>query len=511
MSESHLSAEQLWEAADVPLEGDDYAHVQLCADCRLELENVKMARGLLLTEPPPPPPLSDNAARRIGDVLRKAAEQEARRRMWWHAWWPFNFSPTWVFAPAAAVLLAFVAYRVTLPLPELPSPGIAKAPELQPQQQGLPAPPLREAPKPVAPVVKKVFASVKSTRKAKVGNEAVKAAQQLSEGSTVSTAKDGVLSMQLPDGSSMRLASASQVQLAKLEEKEVTLDVDKGSLHVVARHDATRELRVRAGDVEVVDVGTRFTVSRQDADHTLVWVEEGEVQVNAHGNSMPVHAGQAVQYRDGKLQRQQWASADDVKRPAPVSPPPSKVAAADETPPIPAEGEKVPPPPAPVPAKLEPTKSDDTVSSLDEWSTPGNLKDAPVNVPPPMPAPEPPPAPAAVAQAPSAAPSSPEMSAPSEDEANVSFLNKLRSQMDKIKGVFKPPTRLQQANDISKLADARRCNDALAAADAWLADAVPRGESFNLRRSVLSSKLRCLQYQGRTGDAAAVQRELEKL
>jgi len=34
----HLTQETLWEAAAVPLEGDDYAHLQLCPDCRLELE-----------------------------------------------------------------------------------------------------------------------------------------------------------------------------------------------------------------------------------------------------------------------------------------------------------------------------------------------------------------------------------------------------------------------------------------------------------------------------------------
>jgi hypothetical protein len=115
-----------------------------------------------------------------------------------------------------------------------------------------------------------------------------------------------------------------------------------------------------------------------------------------------------------------------------------------------------------------------------------------------------------MAQAPAAPPAG-RMSEPSEDEANVSFLNRVQSQLDKIKGVFKPPSRLQRANDISRLADARQCGEVLSAADAWLTEAVPRGESFNLRRSVLSSKLRCLTYQGRTGDAAAVQRELQKL
>src|SRR6185436_4269449 len=150
-------------AAAVPLEGDDYAHLQLCVDCRLELDNVKFARGLL-DEPPAPPELSDDAAKRIGNVLRKAAEKEARRRYWWHAWWPFNFSPTWAFAPAAAALLAFIAYRLTAPQPSELSPIARHDDVMVPMPKSPTPPPMPEAPHPLP--VKKVFASVKSTKNA---------------------------------------------------------------------------------------------------------------------------------------------------------------------------------------------------------------------------------------------------------------------------------------------------------------------------------------------------------
>lgn len=514
---AHLSPDMLWEAARTPPEGDDYAHLQLCPDCRLELDNIKLAQSALL-EPPPPPPLSDDSARRIGAVLRKAAETQARRAQWYGAWWPFNFSPTWAFAPAAAALLAFFAYRLTS------QPGFEVVPAPMAKNEVAPTPPPSlEAPRPLP--VKKVLASVKRTKAAKSGSGALKKSQQLGEGSTVATAKGGELLMGLPDGSQIGLGEASQVQLAKLEDKSVTLDVARGSLKVVARHDTTRELRVRAGDLEVFDVGTEFIVSR-DAERTLVGVEEGEVEVrSASGEIVPLEAGQAVEYRDGKLQRQQWASADELPKPRPPSPVKhERVAAAskkpliEDTPDIPAEAPKAAPP-APAPAEEQPKPAETvaladepkTASSPDEWVNPENLKDAPVHQPPPVPAPEGPPAPPAPPeqQPEVAAPGLP--APPSDEEQDVSFLARLQRARDKIHGAFKPATRLERADAISKLADQHRCTDVVSQADSWLTESVPRGESFHLRRSVLQSKLRCLNYLGRTGDASAVQRELDKL
>jgi hypothetical protein len=77
-----------------------------------------------------------------------------------------------------------------------------------------------EAPRPLP--VKKVVAQVKRTKAAKSGAVAIKKSQALTEGSTVATAKGGELIMALPDGSQIGLMSASQVQLAKLEDKAVT-------------------------------------------------------------------------------------------------------------------------------------------------------------------------------------------------------------------------------------------------------------------------------------------------
>lgn len=507
---NHLSHDALWAAAKESPVGDDYAHLQLCPDCRAQVEDMKFAVGTLFDDPASMPVLPDASARRIGDVLRKAAEKEARSRLWWSAWWPFAFNPGWALAPLAAVFLAFVAYRYTESLQPnvLPAP-IAKAPEVLPAPSPAPLPEPEQLAVAPVPAVKKVVASVTSASNARQGkNVPLKKSQQLEEGSTVATSRGGKLWLQLPDGSRAGLTGASQVHLAKLEEKAVTLDITQGSMMVVARHDPSRELRVRAGDLQVIDVGTQFLVSR-DGNKTLVAVEEGEVEVEAgDGKRVPVRAGQAVVWNGTKLARQAWAP---TAAEAPKAQNATQVAAADETPPIPAEGEK-PVPPAPV-AEAAQQKPPEQA----EWATPENLKDAPTHQPPPMPAPEPqqPPAALPVPVPPTPAPVAAQAPAPttsqSEDEADVGFLRKLETKLRRIGGSFQGPTRLQRANDIAQLADRRECSDAIGLADEWLTEAVPRGESFNIRRSVLSSKLRCLQYQGRTGDAAAVQRELDKL
>jgi transmembrane sensor len=94
----------------------------------------------------------------------------------------------------------------------------------------------------------------------------------------VSTETGGSLWLQLPDGTKAGLTGATDVQLAKLDDKTLTLDVTRGSLAMVVPHREDRVLTVRAGDVEVKDLGTRFLVSREVA-RTVVAVEEGSVEV----------------------------------------------------------------------------------------------------------------------------------------------------------------------------------------------------------------------------------------
>ncbi len=103
-------------------------------------------------------------------------------------------------------------------------------------------------------------------------------AQVLETGARLSTEKDGSLWLKLPDGTKAGLTGSTDVQLAKLEEKTLTLDISRGSLAMVVPHREDRVLTIRAGDVEVKDLGTRFLVSREVAK-VIVAVEEGSVEV----------------------------------------------------------------------------------------------------------------------------------------------------------------------------------------------------------------------------------------
>ncbi len=520
---SHLSNESLWSVAREAPSGDDQAHLAMCEQCRAELDNVKFAQGLLAEPPSPMPVLPEMSARRIGAVLRNAAEKQAERRE--SSWWPFKLSPAWLMAPLAAAALAFVAYELQLPVTHESGPVPVVAKNEAPTKAENPV----VAPAPVAPSVpaKKIVASVTSARNARMGSKAMlNKSQQLEEGSTVATSKGGVLWMKLPDGSRAGLTGASQVQLSKLEEKAVTLDVAQGSLVVVARHDTSRELRVRAGDLEVIDVGTRFLVSKDDK-RTLVAVEEGEVEVDAPGRRVAVHAGQAVEWRGGKLTQEAWAPTAD--EPKPAVPPPAKAAQLEEdTPPIAplpgSEDKKIAPPvaeeaaAAPAPAAA----AEPPASSPEEWDSPANLKTAAANAPPPpTPAPEVEapqqaamavPAPAVVP----AVPVNPSNPTPEggDDATDESFLKRLEHKLLRAANGIVSVTRSRddRAGDITRLsADDRTCSEAISRADVWLAESVPHHESFNLRKSVMRAKLHCLQYQGRSGDAAQVQRQLEKL
>jgi hypothetical protein len=499
----HLTQEQMWGE----LSGSAQEHVAFCKKCSGQLESVRFARGALV-QPSAPPKLSDASARRIGDVLRDAAEKQAERR----AWWPFNFSIGWALAPVAAALLAFAAYVLQQPRTvEQPVAPLAKnEPLVVPAPEPTPAPVI-EAPKPV--LAKKMTASVTSAKKA----GALKKAQQLSEGTTVSTAKGGALWMKLPDGSRAGLTGASEVKLEQLEEKTVALNVSQGSLVVVARHDPSRVLHVRAGELDVVDVGTKFLVSK-DEHRTLVAVEEGEVEVNAPGEKLPVRAGHAVEWRGGKLTQQAWAMEEP--KPAVVAQAPKKHEVLDDTPPIPSEDERKVAPPAPVvapapAAEKEPAPEKEpepqAVTNPDDWSK--FQQAAAAETPPPTPSPEPPPAaptqPAAMAQPqPAATPPTPQEQA---DDENL--VQKLQRKLQRFKDGITAGIRSREdrAGDIVAWSrDERMCNEVIRNADIWLGEQVQKGETFNLRKSVMKAKLHCLEYQGRTGEAQAVRKDLER-
>lgn len=111
----------------------------------------------------------------------------------------------------------------------------------------------------------------------------------------------------LADGSTVQLNSASQVQVAlRLRSRQLLLDHGEASFEVAHApwHGLVPRLRrpftVRAGAVEVEDIGTVFNVRREDAG-VRVTVLEGLVRVRTDGGgaAQELRAGQHLQVRPG--------------------------------------------------------------------------------------------------------------------------------------------------------------------------------------------------------------------
>ena len=493
---SHLPHETLWALGrnELPPDAaaDAKAHLALCGQCQAAFDDVKGALDVLSVLPEPPP-MPEAMARRVG--VKLAEELDARAAKGLRSWWATLFTPRLVLATALGVLVAITAaYVVTRPGAEGPTPApIAKdtptpAPEVAP-------PPVPELPK-TPP--KKLTARVASAKKAKSGDKAAAKAQVLAEGSVVSTEEGGSLWMKLPDGTSAGLTSQSQVTLAKLEEKQLTLDVAGGSLAMVVPHREDRVLTVRAGDVEVKDLGTRFLVSRE-VNRVLVAVEEGSVEVKTPSSTETVRAGRAVAWRDGKLESMPWAVREE---PAPTSTAARLTEEDEETPPIEAAVEDEPvdvgPPPPP-----------DVGDPDQQWNappggfTPPQEPVAPTGPPPPPPHVD-------TAHPANAGPPAPR----TRGGFNLGELERrIREFSREVQKPFQQLDRRlreQQAKDIARLADAGDCPSALALADAWLRDTNRAVDADPVRRGVLLQKMRCLSYLGRTTEAEAVKQELQR-
>ncbi len=92
-------------------------------------------------------------------------------------------------------------------------------------------------------------------------------------------------SLNLPDGSTLVLSSASQVQVA-FAPAERRVHLQHGEAHFYVAKDTSRPFIVSAGDVAVRAVGTAFNVRRHTAG-VEVLVTEGKVQVTRTDTSTP--------------------------------------------------------------------------------------------------------------------------------------------------------------------------------------------------------------------------------
>jgi hypothetical protein len=81
----------------------------------------------------------------------------------------------------------------------------------------------------------------------------------------------------------------------------VLIVMTRGTIDMQVKHDPNRVLVVRAGDTEIEDIGTRFSVEYDGTSHVEVRVTEGEVKVKRAGQHVDVAAGFAWTADRGKL------------------------------------------------------------------------------------------------------------------------------------------------------------------------------------------------------------------
>jgi hypothetical protein len=463
---SHLTHEALW--AYVSGEGGAQelsaarAHLDGCADCRAQLQQVTFAQSLLKPRGAPPP-LSDAAARRIGNVLAEAAEAEALKRMGWRSW--FSWRPLAVVAVAALLLWFLWPAKVEAPLPPVALPSLDDARDERGAHQAEPL------------VEPQGEAQVTSARKAKLENGALAKSQVLKVGSKVSTEAGGALWLKLPDGTRAGLSAQSEVTLEAMGEKRVALEVKKGNLIVVAKHDPNRQLRVYAGEIEVRDVGTRFLVAREERK-VAVAVEEGEVEVRLGEKVVPVKAGQGVEIARGRMRELPLA-------PAPA--PPSQQQAKVES-----------------PARLTPDLSG-TPEVPEAGTEVAVHKPVVEDLPPPPPQPV---AAAVDAGAPAAQGAPTVVGTPPPEEPLDSIGLAFRKFGEALARPFKP-TRAMLADRIDGLATEGNCEDVQKEARTWLArDAGTAKEELQLRHLVLRAQLRCYTRSGKRTEAEEVRKQL---
>ncbi|MFM2086220.1 MAG: hypothetical protein RLZZ237_1089 [Pseudomonadota bacterium] len=121
--------------------------------------------------------------------------------------------------------------------------------------------------------------------------------QQPIYSASFASARGQQLVVELPDGSSLRLDTATRADVTLYRQRrEVRLPEGQAMFSVAP--DKTRPFKVLAGPVRVTVVGTRFSVRHTHGgllgDGASVQVEHGKVRVAGSGAALELTAGQAV-------------------------------------------------------------------------------------------------------------------------------------------------------------------------------------------------------------------------
>jgi len=242
-------------------------HLTGCDECRHELEAVKATREVLCAAAPVEPQVD---WRRADEAVHGAVERRfARLERGWS--WSLAFA---LGAGATAVVVAMFA------LARHSGPAVDPA-ALALVVQPVSSPSSVESADGVLAMVG-------------VDEHMLKPGEDLKTGTALRTTVSGKAIFKLPEGSRVRVASATDLFVKTGEKEDVDLVLRKGRVAVKATHAARKEFVIEAGGVFVHVVGTAFSVGLSD-DNADVAVTEGRVLVDfPDGSSKIVGAGERV-------------------------------------------------------------------------------------------------------------------------------------------------------------------------------------------------------------------------
>jgi hypothetical protein len=109
----------------------------------------------------------------------------------------------------------------------------------------------------------------------------------------------------------MSTSEGTRVQVTHASTR-TDLAMSKGTLELDVKHDPNRLLVVHAGDTDIEDVGTKFSVDYDGAGHVEVRVTEGEVKVKRGGQEFDVTVNNAWSTETGVVTIAQLDSATTV-------------------------------------------------------------------------------------------------------------------------------------------------------------------------------------------------------